>query len=250
METSPASTKAAAKVFEDWRKHFDAPCGSTGTVILSILRGRYPDWTVTATPSKTGLISFAAAGQAKADFDFSEDLHTSLRIHMPPQSRMSEKPGQLRDKVTFGKYNYAWKEHSFIVYLAEYDEGWSRRASTLFILSKREQGRTSESVPQHVDELITAASAWEDELHDEILVFDQQMWFKDKELYQAVKSASWEDVILNKEMKENLVKDVEGFFDCQDDYKEFAVPWKRGVIFHGVRTPSFLLSILNEIFKH
>lgn len=27
-------------------------------------------------------------------------------------------------------------------------------------------------------------------------------------------------------MKEALVKDIEGFFDCENEYKEFAVPWK------------------------
>ena len=39
---------------------------------------------------------------------------------------------------------------------------------------------------------------------------------------------------MNKEMKDTLVHDVEGFFDCRDNYKEFSVPWKRGIIFHGL----------------
>ena len=234
MQSTQSSSKAAAKVFEDHQKHFDAPSESTGAVILSILRGRYPDWTVTVTPSSTGLIPYAKAGHAKADFDFSEDLHTSLRLYQPPRSRISTESGQLIDKSTFGRYKYTWRERSFIVYHAEYNEGWGCRTSTLFILAKREENSTTGPVPEHVDELITAASTWSTVLHEEILVFDQEMWVKDKELYQAVKTASWDDVILNKEMKETLIKDVEGFFDSQNDYKEFAVPWKRGVIFHGV----------------
>jgi transitional endoplasmic reticulum ATPase len=35
-------------------------------------------------------------------------------------------------------------------------------------------------------------------------------------------------------MKDNLIKDIEGFFENQGLYKKFAVPWKRGVILHGV----------------
>jgi transitional endoplasmic reticulum ATPase len=35
-------------------------------------------------------------------------------------------------------------------------------------------------------------------------------------------------------MKQNLISDVQGFFDNQSLYKQFAVPWKRGVILHGV----------------
>ena len=233
MENTQSNSKAAAKVFEDRQKHFDAPCQSTGAVILSILRGRYPDWTVIVTPFSTGLIPYANAGHAKADFEFSDDLHTSVRFHQPPQNRMSTDPGQLINKSIFGRYNYTWRGHSFIVYHAEYDEGYNRK-NTLFILAKRDQGSPPGPAPQHVDELITAASTWSNELHEEILVYDQQIWIKDSSLYQTVKSASWDDVILDKGMKETLIKDVEGFFDSQDDYKDFAVPWKRGVIFHGV----------------
>ncbi len=234
MNSTKPDLKAAAKTFEGYQKHFDAARVCTGTVILSILRERYPDWTVTVTPSTTRLISYAKAGFAEAEFVFSEDLHNSSRSYTPPKSRMSKEPGTVQDHPTFGRYDYTWNGHSFIVYLAEYDGSWGRRVITLFILAKREQGVTTGPAPVHVDELIAAASAWSEELHEEILVFDQEEWGKDKELYQAVKSSNWDDVILSKEMKESLINDVEGFFDCQENYKEFAVPWKRGVIFHGV----------------
>ncbi len=46
--------------------------------------------------------------------------------------------------------------------------------------------------------------------------------------------ASWTDVILSPTMKQNLIDDVQGFFDNQSLYAQFAVPWKRGVILHGV----------------
>jgi transitional endoplasmic reticulum ATPase len=35
-------------------------------------------------------------------------------------------------------------------------------------------------------------------------------------------------------MKDNLIQDVLGFFDNQQLYKELKVPWKRGLILHGV----------------
>ena len=140
----------------------------------------------------------------------------------------------MQDYLTFGRYNYVWNELLFIVYQVEYGESWGRRTRIFFILAKRDEGTLTRSVPQHVDDLIAAASAWSEELHGKILVFDQEVWGKDKELYQAVRSSKWDDVILSKEMKESLINDVEGFFDCQEDYKEFAVPWKRCVIFHGI----------------
>lgn len=65
-------------------------------------------------------------------------------------------------------------------------------------------------------------------------MFDQGRWVKNKELCKSVQESTWEDVILDKDLKDVLVNDVEGFFDCKDDYKQFAVPWKRGIIFHGL----------------
>ena len=41
-------------------------------------------------------------------------------------------------------------------------------------------------------------------------------------------------MILDKTLKDVLISDVEGFFDCKEDYKAFAVPWKRGIILHGL----------------
>jgi hypothetical protein len=45
--------------------------------------------------------------------------------------------------------------------------------------------------------LVLAASQWTIDLHDEIYVFDNQMWRKDKKLYHDVKGSSWDDVILD-----------------------------------------------------
>lgn len=74
---------------------------------------------------------------------------------------------------------------------------------------------------------------WTAELHDEVYVFDQGNWFKDKSLWTAVQTATWNDVILDPEMKDNIIKDVEGFFASRAIYEEYSVPWKRGLIFHG-----------------
>lgn len=75
---------------------------------------------------------------------------------------------------------------------------------------------------------------WTSLLHGEIWVFDNGYWEKSKELWRAVDGSSWDDVILDPEMKKNLIEDVQGFFDNRELYGNFAVPWKRGVILHGL----------------
>jgi len=57
---------------------------------------------------------------------------------------------------------------------------------------------------------------------------------KNRELWRAVQGSSWDEVILDPEMKQHLIEDVQGFFNSKDLYQELAVPWKRGMIFHGV----------------
>ena len=53
-------------------------------------------------------------------------------------------------------------------------------------------------------------------------------------LYEEIQKASWDDVILDKGIKKALTELMHKFFDSEDIYKDLGVPWKRGVIFHGV----------------
>ena len=138
----------------------------------------------------------------------------------------------MTDKVLFGKFDYEWKGEVFIVYTATFQQGFGQVKNT-YVLHKRDH-ELVDGRCKATDELIAAATKWNNNVHDEVLVFDQERWTKNKELWDSVRNASWDDVIMDKDMKETLVNDVEGFFDCRDDYKEFSVPWKRGIIFHGL----------------
>jgi len=50
---------------------------------------------------------------------------------------------------------------------------------------------------------------------------------------KKIQKANWDDVILKPENKENLIKDVVGFFTSEELYKKYAIPWKRGLIMWG-----------------
>jgi SpoVK/Ycf46/Vps4 family AAA+-type ATPase len=101
----------------------------------------------------------------------------------------------------------------------------------LFILSPRDDDTERHSA---ADELLMAIGAWSAVLHDEIYVFDNGCWTKSHELWESIQGSSWDEVILNPEMKANLIQDIQGFFDNKQLYKKLAVPWKRGLIMHGV----------------
>ena len=250
MEQTFATDKAATSVFEDYRKHNDGLQISTETAIVSSLRGRYPDWTVTVTPGSNGILALARAGQAKAELDTKTDSMSAWRLHIPPSQRSSEEEGKMTDKVLFGKFDYEWKGNVFIVYTATFQQGFNQVKNN-YILHKRDH-ELVDGRCKITDELIAAATKWQNNVHDEVLVFDQERWTKNKELWDSVQNASWDDAIMDKDMKETLVNDVEGFFDCRDDYKEFSVPWKRGIIFHGLPGNGKTISIkalMNALYK-
>ena len=227
-----AISKAGSNVFEDYQKHNSAPQISTEVAILTSLRNRYPEYTVTGTPYTTGLLAFARDGQALADLDIRTESYSAWRKHHPSSDRTANEPGTTIDDVLFGKYDYQWKDQKFIVYTATYQQGFGQVKNT-WILHKRDH-ELVDGRCEKTDELIAAATQWNANVHDEVLVFDQEYWSKSKELWDSVQNASWDDVIMDKDLKETLTNDVEGFFDCKEDYKEFAVPWKRGIIFHGL----------------
>jgi transitional endoplasmic reticulum ATPase len=132
------------------------------------------------------------------------------------------------------RFQYIWNDNEFLVYYAVWQEMLSQATQLFFILHPRAESNIVDGHCQETDALLLAAGKWTSQLHDEIFVFDNGYWDKSKELWKSVSGASWSDVILSPAMKQNLISDVQGFFDNQSLYKQFAVPWKRGVILHGV----------------
>jgi transitional endoplasmic reticulum ATPase len=82
---------------------------------------------------------------------------------------------------------------------------------------------------EHSRRLLLAAGLYQDKLHDEVWVFNQGFWNKDRGLWQEIQKANWKDVILKDAFKKSLQKDVYGFFSSEDVYKKLAIPWKVGI---------------------
>ena len=81
--------------------------------------------------------------------------------------------------------------------------------------------------PEHpANDLLLTAGVYQDQLHNEIWVFNQGYWNKDAGLWQDVQKADWADVILEDVFKTALQKDVYGFFSSESTYKKLSLPWK------------------------
>ncbi|HLJ80664.1 MAG TPA: ATP-binding protein [Ktedonobacterales bacterium] len=80
---------------------------------------------------------------------------------------------------------------------------------------------------------LAAVSRWNMEIRGEVLVFENGGWHKDEQLYRAVKSATFDTVILRGSLKQDIRDDVLRFFDARATYEEYNIPWKRGILFVG-----------------
>ncbi|MCJ1251788.1 hypothetical protein MMC30_009026 [Trapelia coarctata] len=221
-------------VFADYEQNSSAQKIATEVVLTSSLRARYPGMIVSIVDSSCDLFGYAVAGYARYKPDPENgDFILQQRYH-GPRGRLSTKEGSIKRDDILSKYEYSWEGHTFLLYRAQVYRPYSLTMPTsCFILKKAEDGESIYGNSAITDKLITACSKWSAESHEEIWVFDQGYWDKSKELYQAVHDAKWEDVILDEGVKKSLIKDVEGFFDAQETYKRFGIPWKRGIIFHG-----------------
>jgi len=238
-------------VFNCFKEHFNGNRVSTELTLVEILREHHPGFSVTTTsPTSCDLFGFAAAGLATAVMRSSESFDIS-RSYVAPRPRIENKIGVLKNHVRFGQWLYTWNRHEFDLYEVEYAVPFQRPVKVYFILCPRPIAGTEMHHPL-IDQLLMVVGEWTTELHDEIYIFDDGRWQKSKELWKSVQGASWDDVILNLAMKTNLMKDVQGFFNNRDLYKKLAVPWKRGVILHGVPGNGKTISIkalINELQK-
>jgi SpoVK/Ycf46/Vps4 family AAA+-type ATPase len=75
--------------------------------------------------------------------------------------------------------------------------------------------------------------AWGADVRGEILVFDGGHWEKSEELFNSVKAASFDDLVLPDALGEELQTDLPRFFAARETYERYGVPWKRGVLLIG-----------------
>ncbi|KAF2877145.1 P-loop containing nucleoside triphosphate hydrolase protein [Massariosphaeria phaeospora] len=218
------------------REYFEHSSGkrvNTDIVIVEALRKQYPDLELTVTPTRNAnLLAYASAGFATASplEDAVNDpvygVSLKQRAYWPPARRLDNSSGVMADSIIFAKYMYAWKGQELILYVATTRDGVMSYPSVSYnyILSRN---------THKVDDLIKDATLWGMELHDEVWVFDQGFWQKSSELFQSVEKSSWDDVILDEDMKKAIIADVENFFDNRATYQKLKVPWKRGILYHG-----------------
>ncbi len=117
-----------------------------------------------------------------------------------------------------------WQGHTLDILVMHWSEGFGRTVYAYWILCDN-----------HVvaKDFIREVCRWNAELRGEILVFSGGCWKKDARLFRAIQGASFDNLILRGNLKQQIREDLEQFFAMRQTYEEYGIPWKRGILFIG-----------------
>jgi AAA+ superfamily predicted ATPase len=102
------------------------------------------------------------------------------------------------------------------------------------------------------EEFFDAVCEWGCEVRGEILVYHDGYFNKNKELFDSIKSSTFDNLVLAGSLKQEIQNDFAQFFDSREAYERYGIPWKRGAIFIGPpgngKTHT-LKALINELDK-
>lgn len=219
LDTEAYTLVTATSHHQGFDDYVDINSGKGYDLNLSLqaaLRRQYPELALTATVANNGtfllfapipdtvqlishgtpvnLLAFAFAGHATATLDIIDESVLRTRYFSAPSS--------LSEARTFAKYLYKWGDEYFIVYIVQL----SYYVTMQYIFKEPSEGETIMSGNGKADELVRTVGKWQipPPLGDKWVYVYDRYWVRSKALYEQVKNASWDDVILNEGMKKQI----------------------------------------------
>ncbi len=130
---------------------------------------------------------------------------------------------KLRRQAENAWYNVSWQGHFLdVVLLTWMDDGCKTRHTWIVA--------DAEDVAEN---FLKAVCEWSTEVRGEVLVFEDGYWGKNKELFKAIKGATFDNLILRGSLKQEIQDDFVRFFKAEETYARYGIPWKRGVLLIG-----------------
>lgn len=160
--------------------------------------------------------------------DFAAHGHATLRV-LPVEHAMLTRSWDGDEDRTGTTHECAWLEVTWkgtryeVVRLAWMDAGCSQSRAFILAQSEQEADALFRAVCAHVTQTVD----------DEILVFEEGRFTKSAELFHAIRSSSFDNLILPRELSTSLLDDFNAFFDNGELYDRYRVPWRRGALFVG-----------------
>ena len=141
-----------------------------------------------------------------------------------PSRRSSQTPGAVVEAPLFAGFHLQHGDHNgpkFDSYYVQWQEGFNLNQLVYLVHKRGERG------DREVETLVLDMGVWTRQLRNEVYVFDQGYWDKSRELWESIQKANWDDIILEDNLKEDIISDVSRFFRGKETYEGLGVSWKR-----------------------
>jgi AAA+ superfamily predicted ATPase len=138
-------------------------------------------------------------------------------------ARKSASTGDVFEHFKSAWLEIQWRGSALDVLMLSWFEGYREHSHFWILASSKEQAQ----------EFLKEVCAWNAEVRGEVLVFSGGCWNKDANLFQSIRNASFDNLILRGSLKQEIFEDLKLFFASRETYETFDIPWKRGVLFVG-----------------
>ncbi len=187
------------------------PCGAITYELSRLLAERFPDAAIVEGTNELFNLAAASAGGVCA-------IESTAAVHNQVATAYDNDEG-LTLVPQNAWYRVEWRGH---------------RLQAVLLTSQCEQFHWIVAPTRFVGEQFLAdVCAWNTEVRDEVLVFDDGSWSKDPALRRAIEGSTFDNLILRGDLKAEIRGDVERFFAARPTYERYGVPWKRGLVFIG-----------------
>ncbi len=161
------------------------------------------------------LESYARAGKCS--------LTTDTSVFNLFKSEWRGKGKRIKREAESAWFNVLWNGQLLdVVFLTWTDEGYKSRHFWIV-------GETSAIA----ENFMTEVCEWSSDVRGEILIYEGGYWKKSRALFETIKSANFDHLILPAKLKQEIQNDFQYFFSSKEIYEKFAIPWKRGVLLIG-----------------
>lgn len=130
---------------------------------------------------------------------------------------------KLKPRIRNSWLNVLWQGHLLDVILITWTDGCYHLRHHWIVAEER----------KIAEEFYDAVCEWSCEVRGEILVYQDGYFQKDQQLYDSIKTATFDNLILPETLKKQIQDDFQRFFDSREVYERYGIPWKRGAIFIG-----------------
>jgi AAA+ superfamily predicted ATPase len=166
------------------------------------------------------IFSFDLPGYARAEQCF---VANETCVYNKSRTVFAESGCAFQEEPENAWFNVLWRGHLLdVLFLTWHEEGYRERHHWIIADTRR-----------IAEDFLGAVCAWSSEVRGEILVYDGGEWRKNRELFDEIKSASFENLILPADFKREIRDDFARFFASRAVYEKHGIPWKRGVLLIG-----------------